>query len=146
MAHHHRRDPLWRLLAEIARAIHWYHPLVHWMARRLEMQCEFACDAAVLQKGADVKSYAGVLCDFATNRPLPALALAMASAHSLESRVVRMLSPSGVAGTSMLLVLACAGFGAACLLAIIGRGNGLPQGVSAEEVEIRWAANPFPAE
>jgi len=146
MAHHRRRDPLWRLLAETARAVHWYHPLVHWMARRLSMQCEFACDAAVLRKGANVKSYAGVLCDFATNHPAPPLALAMASAPSLESRVVRMLSPRGVAGTSMLVTLACAGFGAACLLSMIHRGNTTPQGVSAEEVEIRWSANPFPAE
>lgn len=145
-AHHRRRDPLWRLLAEIARAVHWYHPLVHWMVRRLAMQCEFACDAAVLQKGANVISYAGVLCDFASNRAAPPLALAMASAPSLESRVVRMLSPRGVAGTSMLLTLACAGFGAACLLSMIHRGKSAQQGVSAEEVEIRWSANPFPAQ
>jgi len=146
LSHHRRRDPLWRMLAEIARAIHWYHPLVHWMVRRLAIQCEFACDAAVLRKGANVKSYANVLCDFASSRPAPLLSLAMASAPSLESRVVRMLSPRGVAGTFMLVVLASVGLGAACLLSMIHRGSDGLQAVPADEVELRWSANPFPAE
>jgi beta-lactamase regulating signal transducer with metallopeptidase domain len=50
-AHHHRRDPLWRWLAEIAGAVHWPNPLVGWMVRRFALQCEYACDARVLRQG-----------------------------------------------------------------------------------------------
>jgi beta-lactamase regulating signal transducer with metallopeptidase domain len=60
LAHHRRRDPLSRLFVELACAVHWYHPLVRWMARRFMLQSEFACDAMVLGKGVDAKKYAAV--------------------------------------------------------------------------------------
>jgi beta-lactamase regulating signal transducer with metallopeptidase domain len=146
LEHHRRRDPLWRLLAEIACALHWYHPLVRWMSRRLAVQCEFACDAAVLHKGVDAKTYARVLCDLADDRSTPAPALAMASASMLESRIVRMTRRGGFAGTGALVLLACAGLGAACALSMIGRGNGGSRPISAGEVDLRWSADPFPGE
>lgn len=146
LAHHRRRDPMRRWIAEIACAVHWYHPLVHWMSRRLAIQCEFACDAAVLKSGLDAKSYARTLCDFAEQRTAPALALAMASESSLESRIARMLTPGKMVGTATLVLLACAGLAASCALSMIRRGNGQAPAIPAEEVDLRWSANPFPAE
>lgn len=147
LAHHRSRDPLRRWIAEIARAVHWYHPLVHWMSRRLSMQCEFACDAAVLNNGMDAMSYARVLCDFAEDRQGPALALAMASASSLESRITRMMVPRGFVGTPTLVLLGCIGLGVACILSMIQRSNHNLSGVPvATEAELRWSANPFPGE
>lgn len=144
LAHHLRRDPLWRLLAELACAVHWYHPLVRWMAGRFIMQCEYACDAMVLGSGIDAKVYARVLCDFAEERPHSPLALAMAEKSSLESRVSRMLeSAPGISGKALL---ALGGFGliAACSLSMIGSESGIETPVPAGEVRLRLTADPFP--
>lgn len=145
LAHHRRRDPLWRLLAAIARAIHWYHPLVHWMSRRFIEQCEFACDSIVLEKGISAKTYARVLCDFADGRSQSPLAVAMAEQGSLEGRIVRILKPAAGGGTMPLVVLGLMGTMAACSLSMIGRAANDPQPVPAKEIELRFSANPFPA-
>ncbi|RYD18650.1 MAG: M56 family metallopeptidase, partial [Verrucomicrobiaceae bacterium] len=66
LAHHRRRDPLWRWIAEIACVVNGCNPLVTWMARRLAEQCEYACDAEVLSRGGvTARDYARLLCDFA---------------------------------------------------------------------------------
>ena len=146
LAHHRRRDPLWRLLAEVTCAIHWYHPLVRWMARRFVMQCEYACDAMVLREGIDAKAYARVLCDFAEERSVSPLALSMAETSSLESRVERMLMPGRRFSGKSLLALGGLGLIAACSLSMIGRETGNDAPVPAEEVHLRLTADPFPGE
>ncbi|MEO5713186.1 MAG: M56 family metallopeptidase [Luteolibacter sp.] len=146
LAHHRRRDPLWRLLVELACAVHWYHPLVRWMARRFIMQCEYACDAMVLREGVDAKTYAGVLCDFAEERSFSPLALPMAESSSLESRVMRMLKPAGTVGTAMVLALGGFGLVAACVLSMIGSESSDNAPVPAAEVQLRLTADPFPGE
>jgi len=146
LAHHRRRDPLWRLLAELACAVHWYHPLVRWMARRFTMQCEYACDAIVLRKGIDAKAYARVLCDFAEVRSLSPLALSLAEKSELESRVRRMLVPAGGASGKALLVLGGLGLVVACSLAMIGRQTINDAPVPAVEIQLRLTADPFPGE
>lgn len=146
LAHHTRRDPLWRLLAELACAVHWYHPLAHWMKRRFIMQCEYACDARVLDKGIDPKAYASVLCDFASQCSPSPLAPAMAETNSLESRVCRMLKPPGSFSARALTLLALLGVLTACSLSMLGRKHQNPAAIPAAEIELRWSANPFPAE
>ncbi len=146
LAHHRRRDPLWRLLAELAQAVHWYHPLVRWMARRFIIQCEYACDALVLREGIDAKTYARVLCDFAEERASSPLALPMAESSSLESRVRRMLKPAGGNSGKVLLALGGLGVLAACSLSMIGREVGAHAPESQTEVQLRFSADPFPGE
>ncbi|MEO8616132.1 MAG: M56 family metallopeptidase [Luteolibacter sp.] len=146
LAHHRRRDPLWRLLAELACAVHWYHPLVHWMARRFIMQCEYACDAMVLCEGIDAKVYARVLCDFAEERSFSPLALPMAESSSLESRVRRLLVPAGGFNGKSLLALGGIGLIAACSLSMIGRQSVSNAPVPAADVQLRLTADPFPGE
>ena len=146
LAHHRRRDPLWRLLAELACAVHWYHPLARWMKRRFIMQCEYACDARVLASGIDPKTYANVLCDFASDRSPSPLAPAMAETGSLESRVSRMLRPPRGLGGRTLTLLALLGVLTAGSLSMIGRENPQSADIPAAEVELRWTANPFPDE
>lgn len=46
--HLRRADPLWRLLAELARAALWFHPLVWLALPRFRLDQELACDAATL--------------------------------------------------------------------------------------------------
>ncbi len=146
LAHLTRRDPLWRLLAEVACAVHWYHPLAYWMKRRFIMQCEYACDARVLGQGIDPKAYASVLCDFSSQYSPSRLAPAMAETNSLESRVRRMLKPSVGLNGRTLTLLAILGILTAFSLSMMGRKNHGAANIPAVEVELRWTANPFPAE
>jgi len=47
--HLHRRDPLWRLLAELAVAVLWFHPLA-WLALPcFRLDQELACEECVLR-------------------------------------------------------------------------------------------------
>lgn len=75
------------------------------MARRFMLQCEFACDAIVLEKGIDAKNYANVLCDFAEERSTSRLALSIAETSSLEARVRRRLVPASGFSNKALLAL-----------------------------------------
>jgi beta-lactamase regulating signal transducer with metallopeptidase domain len=146
LAHHRRRDPLWRWIAGIACVIHGGNPLVIWMVRRLTIQCEFACDAMVLEKGVAVRDYANLLCDFAEARPPSGPVLAMAASSSLESRVRRLLSPRPPKGAAGLVVLSVLVLTLAAALPMFGSAKIAPAPVSRDEVRMRWAADPFPGE
>lgn len=150
LTHHRRRDPLCRWVAELACAVNWFNPAVAWMARRLAMQCEFACDAAVVQGGVEARTYARLLCDCAEERAPRGLLLAMADGPALESRVQRLVQPAGplrgwVTGCFIALTLVAAG-----TLAVLGPGPSpslTPVEVfTPHEVATRWSANPFPAD
>lgn len=146
LAHHRRRDPLWRWIAGIACAVNGGNPLVIWMVRRLTVQCEFACDAMVLEKGVAVRDYANLLCDFAEARPPAGPVLAMAASSTLESRVRRLLNPrpphatAGLAGPVILTLTIAAA------LPMMVPGKLPPAPVPRDEVGMRWAADPFPGE
>jgi len=148
--HHRRRDPLWRMIAAAACAVHWFNPLVWWMARRFAAQCEYACDAAVLVGGFRAGDYAHMLCDLASAVPMPAPALAMATATGLEARVRRLAiapEPLGTRGFGMMAAAFLLLAGAS--LAMLGPATvTAPRktSVTADEVTLRWTANPFPGE
>jgi beta-lactamase regulating signal transducer with metallopeptidase domain len=141
LSHHRRRDPLWRLCAEIARAAMWWHPLAHWMAGRFNLQCEYACDEAVVREGTDAKTYAGLLCGIAEKQSHAPLALAMASPSSLQLRVTRMLRPSPRFGMLSFVSFAIIGTATACALSVVGA-----KAIPAAEVRLRLTADPFPGE
>ncbi len=143
--HHQRRDPLWRAVGAVACTLHWYNPLVWWMARRLADQCEFACDAAVLADGMEAKRYANVLCDLAAPARSPATALAMAHESGLEARVRRMFSEKPATSKAVLLLLMAATLLTALGLVIVKPAEA-PAGpaVPAEEIRLRLDADPFP--
>jgi beta-lactamase regulating signal transducer with metallopeptidase domain len=143
LSHHRRHDPLWRLCAEIARAVHWYHPLAHWMVERFTLQCEYACDESVIREGTDAKSYARLLCGIAEKQANSPLALAMANPSSLQNRIFRMLRPSSRSGTIAFSLLAILGATAACALSMVGNEV---SPVSKDEVQLRLTADPFPGE
>ena len=147
MKHHQRRDPLWRAIGSAACTLHWFNPLVWWMARRLGDQCEFACDEALLAEGMPATRYANVLCDLAAAKHSPATALAMAHQSGLEARVKRMFStvpnsPRWVVGTLIVLTLLTA------LGVVILRRADPPSKpvIPMEEIRTRLEADPFPEE
>jgi bla regulator protein BlaR1 len=145
MAHHARRDPLWRWIAEIACVVNGGNPLVSWITRRLTMQCEVACDAQVLENGVSASDYAHLLCDFAEDLPSGKLTLAVSSS-SLEDRVRRLMAPrrpAGVAGVFTLVALAVLMAG---VLALFTAAPEATAPLTPDEVGLRWSANPFPGE
>jgi uncharacterized protein (TIGR03435 family) len=63
--HARRRDPLWRFIALVNRALFWFDPLAWWLERKLAGLAEEACDAAVLARGYDARDYSELLLDLA---------------------------------------------------------------------------------
>jgi len=90
LAHVRRRDCLTQTLAEVARALHWLNPLAWLAVRRMRVEREYACDDAVLARGARGPEYANELLSLArAHRPAPVprrAAVAMARRGTLESR------------------------------------------------------------
>lgn len=147
LAHHRRRDPMWRWIAEIAIAIHGCNPLVIWISRRMTLQFEFACDAQVLGDGVDRGDYARLLCDFSQASVSPGPVLAVASISTLESRVLRLLKPPATRGSVSVFFLIVLTLVVAGALAVFGPASRDGKArVSPKEVDLRWSANPFPGE
>jgi beta-lactamase regulating signal transducer with metallopeptidase domain len=94
LAHVGRLDCLTQAMAAVACAVYWPHPGVWWMARRLRVERELACDDCVLTAGADARAYAGHLLEIAYAHGqgrTSALAVAMAGSRQLEGRLLALL-------------------------------------------------------
>ncbi len=96
LAHIVRHDSLQQVLAEIARALYWCHPLAWLAADRLRHESECACDDSVLNSGVQPCCYAEQLLELArnlhdrSNHASPVLA--MARSTKLERRFMAMLN------------------------------------------------------
>jgi beta-lactamase regulating signal transducer with metallopeptidase domain len=96
LAHIARRDCLTQMLSAIACAVYWFHPVMWYVARRLRIERELACDDRVLAAGAPAEEYAGHLLELAyrwSGRRAPALVVGMASSRKLEGRMRAVLDP-----------------------------------------------------
>lgn len=94
MAHVARRDCLTQLLAAVAAAVYWPHPGVWWLARRVRVERELACDDRVLSIGTGARAYAEHLLELAYalgGSRAPALAVSMARPRELEGRMLAVL-------------------------------------------------------
>lgn len=140
IAHHERRDPLWRWLGALACAVHWFNPFVWWLARRHVFHAELACDAAVLATGAPPSRYAHLLCDLAQGRTTP-LAVTM-NGSTLGKRVGSLQRPA-VRLSRTTLTISIAGL----LTAGLACGLSRPvHSVPASEIHLRLSADPFPGD
>jgi TonB family protein len=92
LTHARRRDPLLWLMARVAVALYWFHPLAWLAATRLRREQERSCDDAVA--GAERSAYAAHLVSLArsvTQAGAYAAALGMAATSDLERRVRALL-------------------------------------------------------
>lgn len=102
LAHLRRRDPAWRLLAAVVKALLWPQPLNRVALRRLDLLAELACDAAAAAPAGQRLALAQSLLRCAealkAGRPGPVLACGAAGQGSpLLARVRRLLRPEAEA-------------------------------------------------
>ena len=95
LVHLKRRDPVWFLVGQLARAVNWFNPLAWYAVQRLRIECEQACDDHVLRLGVNANEYAGHPLELSTSvradTGTGSLALAMASKSNVENRIVSIL-------------------------------------------------------
>jgi TonB family protein len=118
LSHVVRKDALSHLVARVATAVWWWHPLAWSAARAARLDRERACDDLVLTTGTRASDYAADLVTFVTSlqppvADSPAL-LAMARRSQLEGRVMAILengvnrkgvSQAGILAAMLVLVL-----------------------------------------
>ena len=147
LGHVQRRDLWMATLAHIVCVLHWFNPTVWWLRRTFLSQCEYACDAHLVQKGTDPRVYANALCDVAQSASAPPLSLAMAGHVPLRERII-FLSRGGRRGSVILssLILLTAGSAIAMsMVRFVPQRPEAPAPTPMNEVELRFTADPFPA-
>jgi beta-lactamase regulating signal transducer with metallopeptidase domain len=125
LAHVARRDWPALLLAEIAVAIYWFHPLAWILARRLRRDAERAADDRVLAAGTKPSVYAGHLLGiFRSLAPegRPLAAVGMARPSHFEERLRSILDPAlrrKRVGAPQAVLTAAVFLGVAATLAVV---------------------------
>jgi len=87
-------DPLRHLVARLALAVYWFHPLAWCAARQANAACEQACDQAVMFRGVLPSTYARVLlalAESAGRKHQTLAALPIVSRSNLERRLMAIL-------------------------------------------------------
>jgi TonB family protein len=117
LSHVVRKDTLSHLIARLATALWWWHPLAWMAARQARFERERACDDLVLTMGARASDYAADLVAFVASLRPPVAAsatMAMARRSQLEGRVMAILesgvnrrgvSQAGVLAAMLVMVL-----------------------------------------
>lgn len=114
-AHIRRRDNLWRLVALLAAAVHWFNPLAWLTLREFLTQMELACDEQVLATlgQEQKKAYAASLLSAQEQKNLFSSAF---GGGKLQQRVVRILSYRSISVASIAAFAVFAGVLAFALL------------------------------
>lgn len=131
LAHLNSGDLWGKAALRLACRVHWFNPLCHWQAARMERLCELACDEAAV-RGLNTeqrKAYGRVLLAAAAG-PLPAGASGMsAGPENLKARLFALFEQRK-ANRRQMLAAAAGVLAAVCLTACAAAG--LSAGVSAE--------------
>src|SRR5687767_2764823 len=99
LAHVHRRDWAWQVVARLACAAYWFNPLVWLAERRQRIAAEVACDRRAVEGGGNAIEFASELIRLSTERlasrsPTEAHAMAFSRSTDLEHRVRALLAGS----------------------------------------------------
>lgn len=112
IAHLVAHDPLRHVMARLAMACYWFHPVAWLVAREADRAREHACDEAVLSLGTKPSAYARVLLDLAESLAgAPPLrgALPMVEPSMLEKRLMTILNSDRPSAPRQVLVLPALG-------------------------------------
>lgn len=98
LAHARRHDCLTQLVAQFACALYWFHPLVWYAARRMQVERERACDDLVLAAETRASDYAehlvAVVRSLREARGLALGAVGFARRSEFEGRLLAVLDPN----------------------------------------------------
>ncbi|MBN1590625.1 MAG: DUF1559 domain-containing protein [Pirellulales bacterium] len=97
LAHVRSHDCLFLLLGQFGVALHFYHPLVHWLSGRLRLEQELAADAAAARISGGQRPYLMTIARLALrgqDRPLPWPARTFLPTRSTFLRRIAMLRDS----------------------------------------------------
>ncbi len=104
MAHIKHNDFLFWLFAQAGLLLHFYHPLVHWLANRLRLEQELAADATAAEHSGGARPYLKTLAELAlrqADRPVAWPARTFLPTKGTLMRRVEMLRDTGlVRGTA----------------------------------------------
>lgn len=122
LAHVHRWDNLTRAFVHVMSCIFWFFPMLLWLERRIDMECELACDELVLSSGARPQEYLdGILKVCKSYLQEPVAGSSSVSGSNLKRRMEFIMSfrmrktntlSAGVAVCSVFLCLATAAIAA----------------------------------
>jgi TonB family protein len=90
-AHLERRDCWALLVAELACALYWFHPLVWYAASQMRRAQEMAADDQVLQSGVDAREYAEHLVALARSQRSQLLMAGAVTRSDLSARIEAIL-------------------------------------------------------
>ena len=113
LTHARRWDICYKWLVVLVASLHWFNPLVHWMGRRIALDCELSCDQAVIRalKPEQRMAYGDMLLRLAARpgRPSPWMAAPLCQeGKRLKARLL------GIKGYRR------PGKGAVCLALVLG--------------------------
>jgi beta-lactamase regulating signal transducer with metallopeptidase domain len=120
MAHIVHNDYLAVLLSQVGLALHFYHPVVHWLSSRMRLEQEFAADAVAAEHAGGQREYLRTLAHMALRQSTESslgLARAFLSERSMFVERMKMLrdkrrkSQPLSAGKQALLVVSLLLFG-----------------------------------
>jgi beta-lactamase regulating signal transducer with metallopeptidase domain len=151
LAHIARCDCLWQTLAAVACAIYWIHPGLWWIARRMRVERELACDDSVLFAGINAYDYADHLLELAyalLGYRMSPLAIEMANPRHLERRLVALVDSTRhrdmPTRTTWMAVFALVVFVVAPISAatVTAREGGSAQSTTDEPIGGLWEIRP----
>lgn len=89
--HLRRHDSAANLLTTLFQTVFWFNPLLHFAARRVRLDQELACDAAVLAQHPNSRSaYAGAILKAALIESSAPMACHWQSRHPLKERILEL--------------------------------------------------------
>ncbi|MFT5467995.1 MAG: N-acetylmuramoyl-L-alanine amidase [Verrucomicrobiales bacterium] len=94
LAHVRRRDAFTLCFAQWLQAIQWWNPVVWMMVRKLQVECEHACDDLVVDSctEGDRNRYAHLVLSLSSSHGSSPAHLGMANVGNLETRLTRIAS------------------------------------------------------
>lgn len=151
LTHLQRRDLWMASLARLVCLVHWFNPAVWWLRRTFLSQCEFSCDARLVARGTDPRAYAHALCDLARSAAAPSGSLAMAGHAPLRQRILFLSRQPGRRPFLLLFLLLLTAASAVALSVVriappAPASRIFPPSPASEESELRFTADPFPAD
>lgn len=123
LGHVHRRDNLAAAIHMMVEAIFWFHPLVWWLATRLEEERELACDEEVLRWGSQPRDYAESIlktCEFCVGSSLECVS--GVTGADLKKRIIRIMTPHALHNLSLSRKLLLGGLAVAAVAGPVGFG------------------------